>query len=313
MGFMRERGFFMAYSYADRERRERERRAAARARRKRQIRRNRIIFVAACLLVLALIAGGVIGLVRMLTKKASKPDQGAGSSSPASQAEPDSNPQTEQGQELSLESSPEPEPLPEPTPVPEPLPVTNEWLLTLVNSNIPLPENWQATTMIAEPSNQIELADVAAKAYLSMKGAAALDGIELTLSSGYRTAEEQQKLFDSKKQKFLDRGKSEEEAAAEAKKQIAPTGYSEHQTGLAADIVTPKHSEKDDDFAKTEAGQWLEKHAPEYGFILRYPKNKQAITGVVYKPWHFRYVGVENAKAITESGKCLEEYLDENL
>lgn len=300
----------MSYGYADRERRERKRRAAARKRKKRRIRRNRIIFTVSCLVVLVLLAGGVYGLMRYLNKNPSTPQDPMDSSSvPAVQSEQ----QTEQSQDLSQETSPTPEPEPEPTPVPEPSPVTNEWLLTLVNNNIPLPEDWQVTTMTAEPATQKELADVAAKAYLSMKGAAAIDGIELVLSSGYRTAEEQQDLFDKQKQKFLDRGKSEEEAIAEAKKQFAPAGYSEHQTGLAADIVSSKHSQTDKAFAKTEAGQWLEKHAPEYGFILRYPQNKQAITGVVYKPWHFRYVGVENAKAIAESGKCLEEYLDPNL
>ena len=116
--------------------------------------------------------------------------------------------------------------------------------------------------------------------------------------------------FDQEKQKWLDKGLSDQEAYDKAKTVVAVPGYSEHNSGLAADIVTPDHQTLDSAFADTDAAKWLFEHAPDYGFILRYPEDKQAITGIIYEPWHYRYVGVENAKTITESGKCLEEYLD---
>ena len=281
---------------------ERRRRAAARVKRKRQIRRNRIIFLVACILILGLLIFGVVQIVKMILHiqdKATPPDSTQQSSS-----------------QVLPESVPDDEPLastePTPTAVPDSGDEDEAWLLTLVNNNVPLPEGWSVNTEIAEPANQKELAAVAARAYQEMKGAAALDGVELLLCSGYRTVEYQQDLFDKQKKKHLDKGLTEEEAFAEAKKVVAVPGYSEHNSGLAADIVTPKHQTMDAAFAKTDAGVWLAENAHNFGFILRYPENKQAITGIIYEPWHFRYVGKENAKKIFESGKCLEEYLDEN-
>ena len=90
---------------------------------------------------------------------------------------------------------------------------------------------------------------------------------------------------------------------------MAAPGHSEHNTGLAADIVTPDHQMLDTAFEQTPAFAWLSQHAAEYGFILRYPRDKTAITGIIYEPWHYRYVGVDNAAAILQSGGCLEEYL----
>ncbi len=86
-------------------------------------------------------------------------------------------------------------------------------------------------------------------------------------------------------------------------------GASEHQAGLSVDIVTLRHQVLNDAFADTKAGKWLAEHAHEYGFILRYPKDKEEITGINYEPWHFRYVGKEAAEQIYELGCCLEEYV----
>lgn len=280
---------------------ERRRRAAARARRKRQILRNRIIFAVGCLALLALLGFGVFKLVKFVqggAKGGGNPGSGSGSS--ASQPVSTSANNTGAGAA-------------EPGSQPAADPEGGDWLLTLVNNNVPLPEGWGVETEVAEESNQKELATVAAQAYRQMKQAAAAEGIDLLLCSGYRTVEYQQNLFDQQKKKWLDKGSSEEEAYNEAKKVVAVPGYSEHNSGLAADIVTPKHQNLDDAFGETDAAKWMFEHAPEYGFILRYPENKQAITGIIYEPWHYRYVGVENAKAITASGKCLEEYLDQNV
>ena len=284
---------------------ERRRRAAARARRKRQVMRNRLIFFAICLVLAAAVGFGVFKLVGVLTAgDKENGTSGQSNSQSTSQSAGDSTSQPA--------SEPASQPASEPASSAETvIPTTDgDWRLTLVNNNVALPENWQITTKVAEASTQKELAEEAADAYMQMKQAAAVDGVELLLCSGYRTVEYQQNLFDQEKQKWLDQGMSEEEAYDKAKTVVAVPGYSEHNSGLAADIVTPDHQTLDSAFADTDAAKWLFEHTPDYGFILRYPEDKQAITGIIYEPWHYRYVGVENAKIITESGKCLEEYLD---
>ena len=295
---------------------ERRRRAAARARRKKEIRRNRIIFAILCLALLALIVFGMVKLVGLFTK-----DKDSSSGSTSISVSGDSTSEPASGSESGSTSSPESGS----ASTSEPAPATGtaattgggdaDWLLTLVNNNVKLPDGWEDTleTKVADSSTGKELATVAADAFINMKNAAAAEGVDLMLCSGYRSVEYQQSLFDAEKQKWLDKGNSEEEAYNQAKTVVAVPGYSEHNSGLAADIVTPKHQNLDEAFGKTDAAKWLFEHAPEYGFILRYPENKQAITGIIYEPWHYRYVGVENAKAITASGLCLEEYLDENL
>lgn len=86
-----------------------------------------------------------------------------------------------------------------------------------------------------------------------------------------------------------------------------PPGYSEHNCGLAADLNSPEHTDLTEDFENTEAFRWLSAHAVEYGFILRYPKNAEAVTEITYEPWHWRYVGAENAALLNQSGLCLED------
>ena len=293
---------------------ERRRRAAARARRKKEIRRNRIIFAILCLALLALIVFGMVKLVGLFTKDK---DSSSGSTSIGSST----------SISASGDSTSEPASSPDSASASTSDSVSAtgtaaatgggdaDWLLTLVNNNVKLPDGWEDTleAKVADESTGKELATVAADAFINMKNAAAAEEIDLMLCSGYRTVEYQQSLFDAEKQKWLDKGSTEEEAYNQAKTVVAVPGYSEHNSGLAADIVTPKHQNLDEAFGKTDAAKWLFEHAPEYGFILRYPENKQAITGIIYEPWHYRYVGVENAKAITASGLCLEEYLDENL
>jgi D-alanyl-D-alanine carboxypeptidase len=102
----------------------------------------------------------------------------------------------------------------------------------------------------------------------------------------------------------MNQGMDKVTATKEAAKIILPPGTSEHNLGLAMDIISLEQS-----FENTKAFRWLSAHAQDYGFILRYPKDKEAITEIIYEPWHWRYVGIENAKKIKASGMCLEEYL----
>ncbi|NLZ46006.1 MAG: hypothetical protein GX896_04875, partial [Clostridiales bacterium] len=134
-------------------------------------------------------------------------------------------------------------------------------------------------------------------AFNKMKAAAKANGISLWVASGYRSYERQKTLFES----YLNRPNSSQ---TDVEEYSARPGFSEHQTGMAIDVNSPS-----DSFYGTPEQKWLDQHCAEYGFIIRYPKDKQSVTGYKFEPWHIRYVGVDNAKAITNAGLCLEEYL----
>ena len=127
--------------------------------------------------------------------------------------------------------------------------------------------------------------------------------------SGYRTQAEQEWLYQRKVNTYLEEGLEEEKARILAGKSVAVPGTSEHQLGLAVDIVSTDYYVLDESQATTKTQQWLMEHCWEYGFILRYPVDKSDITGIIYEPWHYRYVGVEVAMDLRDSGLCLEEYL----
>lgn len=186
-----------------------------------------------------------------------------------------------------------------------------EYYLLLVNAENPLPQDWSIQT--EEVQNGYEMDKRAAPAMREMIQAAKEDGVELMLCSAYRSVEKQQQLFDRSQQAYMAQGMSEEEAYAKTATETAIPGTSEHQTGLAADIVTPTYQMLDAGFADTPAGQWLSEHAAEYGFVLRYPQDKQEVTGIIYESWHYRFVGKTHAKLMKESGLCLEEYLQQEL
>jgi D-alanyl-D-alanine carboxypeptidase len=139
------------------------------------------------------------------------------------------------------------------------------------------------------------------------------DGVYLLVVSAYRSLQRQQMNFESYTQRMRDSGLTAEQAFAYTSTVIAPPGASEHNAGLALDIVTVDwwntHSDITSDFDQTAAYDWLIAHCAEYGFILRYLKTKEDVTGYVYEPWHYRFVGVEYAKEIMDSGLCLEEWL----
>ena len=131
--------------------------------------------------------------------------------------------------------------------------------------------------------------------------AARAEGLSVYLSSGYRDYATQNYLYQRKV------GQYGEEVA---KTIVAPPGTSEHQTGLACDITDHYYEFKDSSLENTALYQWMSQHCQEYGFIVRFPKGKEDITGIIYEPWHFRYVGVEAATYIMENDLCLEEFLE---
>ena len=144
-----------------------------------------------------------------------------------------------------------------------------------------------------------------------MIAAAKADGIDLLVCSAYRPISSQRRLYNEKVQEYLNQGYGQARAEEIAATIVAIPGTSEHQTGLALDIVTPSYQRLDDGYADTAAAKWLKANAADYGFILRFPQDKEEITKIIFEPWHYRYVGVDAAKEIMSRGICLEEYLGE--
>ncbi|MCI8284621.1 MAG: M15 family metallopeptidase [Firmicutes bacterium] len=132
--------------------------------------------------------------------------------------------------------------------------------------------------------------------------AAKADGIDIVMTTAYRSYDFQTMLWNNN---VASKGSEEE-----ANKTSARPGESEHQTGLAVDLSTKEiNYALSNAFGSTEAGKWVEENAHKYGFILRYTEEKVDVTGYLYEPWHIRYVGTTAAKDIYESGLALEEYL----
>ena len=129
--------------------------------------------------------------------------------------------------------------------------------------------------------------------------------------SGYRPHEYQVGLFEEQTNRWLYAGYGQEEAEALAATAVAIPGTSEHELGLAADIYSSENLNLDESQVNTFTQQWLMENSWRYGFVLRYPQDKSDITGIIFEPWHYRYVGKKHAKKIFDAGICLEEYLDE--
>ena len=181
--------------------------------------------------------------------------------------------------------------------------------MVLVNHTNKMPDDHTFTTKACGSATAVNktLQTEAADAFLAMQAAAAKDGVTIWMQSGYRSVDYQKNLYDKKTQYFRNKGLSEAEAKKQAANIVNPPGYSEHNCGLAADLNSPEHTDLTEGFENTEAFRWLSAHAVEYGFILRYPKNAEAVTEITYEPWHWRYVGPENAALIQQSGLCFED------
>lgn len=200
----------------------------------------------------------------------------------------------------------------------EPAPdIDNAWAMFLVNSVNPLPDNYDSlieTEVVFKNGDREFSVDARIAPYINkMVADAKDDGIDLAIASAYRSMEYQQFNFDrSVQQRINDRGMTYDEAYADTLKEVALPGVSEHNAGLAVDILSGEYYSFDDDgFKNTKAYAWLSEHAAEYGFILRYPESKEDITGIIYEPWHYRFVGIYYANKVRESGLCLEEYFIE--
>lgn len=195
--------------------------------------------------------------------------------------------------------------------------IDNAWAMFLVNNNNPLPEDYDKRITVkkvySNGDRDFEFDERAADYLINMFAAAKKDGINLTVNSSYRTIEYQQFNFDRSVQQRVNNGMSYEEAVLDTEKEVAYPGKSEHNAGLSADIFSDEYVSFDDDgFKNTKAYAWLMENAADYGFILRYPEGKEDETGIIYEPWHYRFVGVYYAHKVKESGLCLEEFFEEN-
>lgn len=180
--------------------------------------------------------------------------------------------------------------------------------LILVNPWNSLPEDYEVRLAKAENGHFVD--ERCADALAKMLEDCRAEGLSPYICSSYRTMEYQQKLFDDNIRQLMALGYSEEEATTETASCIATPGTSEHQLGLAVDIVDVNYQTLDEAQEDTEVQKWLMDNSWRYGFILRYPTDKSDVTGIIYEPWHYRYVGEAAAKEIYDQEVCLEEYLE---
>jgi zinc D-Ala-D-Ala carboxypeptidase len=198
---------------------------------------------------------------------------------------------------------------------PKPVPPQEKWdidtpgsLTVVVNKKRELPADYVPPDLV-EPDVTFSFEGTAEKKLMRKEAAEALaelfkaaekDGIDLVAVSGYRSYERQQATYQSALQR---------KGMANTSKYNARPGHSEHQTGLAMDVSSSiVNYQLIESFGETKAGRWLAEHAAEHGFIIRYPKGKEDVTGYAYEPWHIRYVGKELAKELNEKGQVMEEY-----
>lgn len=183
------------------------------------------------------------------------------------------------------------------------------WKLTLVNKWNPMEDGCKPA--VAEIENNYYF-DARAVGYLQeMLADGRREGLDFWICSAYRTIEKQRNLFEDKVRRVTaETGLTGEAAREKAGTEVAFPGTSEHNLGLAVDIVARDYQILDEKQARTEEAQWLKENCWKYGFILRYPTDKTEETGIIFEPWHYRYVGEKAAKEIMEQGICLEEYLD---
>lgn len=185
----------------------------------------------------------------------------------------------------------------------------NRQLLVLVNRDKILNENYNAN-LRSICNGRLQASEKIYSDLVEMLSDAGKAGYSYWIASAYRSRQRQQELVDEDVNAFVQKGMTKEQALEKTYEETNPAGYSEHETGLALDILCSNNMNMDISQEKEEANIWLQEHCCEYGFILRYPKDKVDITKINYEPWHFRYVGKEAAEFMKEHDMVLEEFYD---
>lgn len=183
------------------------------------------------------------------------------------------------------------------------------WYLELVNKDHPMEEDYDLELTELEEGYSVDsrIADAAKEMLADAKAA----GMKIVICSAYRSVTRQEQIFNDSVKDRLNQGMNYWDAFEDTRLSVAEPGTSEHAMGLALDLVSNQYTELDERQETTKEAQWLTANCHKYGFILRYPPSKTDITGIIYEPWHYRYVGVEDATKIMELGITLEEYLEE--
>ncbi len=249
----------------------------------------RVVFYTVCLAVFALLIAGVSALIGLLTDGAESPSTTTATTvTTTTVSTATATTATTQPQNPAQ---------------------ADGWELTLVNPWNTIPDGYEVelTTL----SNGQKVDSRAYPALQQMMDAMRAEGLSPIICSSYRTQQKQETLFQNKINRLMNQGMSAEEARVEAGRVVAVPGTSEHQLGLAVDIVDKSYQGLDEKQEQTATQQWLMKNSYKYGYILRYPNDKSAITGIIYEPWHYRYVGVSAATEMYNAGLCLEEYLEQ--
>lgn len=187
-------------------------------------------------------------------------------------------------------------------------PDPDDWNLRLANLDNYLPDGFTVETGLITQAyaskNQMEFDARAVDELNAMLKAANDSGVNIFVVSSYRSVRYQTGLYNNEVQKWVNQGYDNEAAKKKAATIVAVPGTSDHNLGLAVDLNSVEES-----FENTRQFTWLQEHAEEYGFVMRFPKNKQDVTKIIYEPWHYRYVGVGAAKEMNRLGMCLEEYI----
>ncbi len=183
------------------------------------------------------------------------------------------------------------------------------WYLVLVNGEHPMEEGYVPELMELEEGYSVDsrVLDAAREMLEDAKEA----GLRIEICSAYRSVERQEQVFSDSMKERVKEGQGYWEAYQETALNVAAPGTSEHALGLALDLISNQYLELDERQENTAEAKWLKENCHKYGFILRYPPEKTNITGIIYEPWHYRYVGKKHAKKIMELGVTLEEYLQD--
>lgn len=190
------------------------------------------------------------------------------------------------------------------------VPEGEEFYKIVVNKNYSLPEDFEPKELETMYKSSYKLEKTASGHLTELLKDMEKEGLSVYPTSGFRTQKKQSELFKNKISQYKKTypAKNEQEVFALAASIVAVPGTSEHQTGLAVDLT--KDGTLQASFGKTKEGIWLAENCHKYGFIIRYPKDKESVTTITYEPWHLRYVGIGLAEDIKNSGLCLEEYFD---
>ena len=190
--------------------------------------------------------------------------------------------------------------------------ISASWDMIEADMSSPMTGDLQGADIVDYGTGKIQVDSRITSALDSIISGAKDAWYNLKVTVGYRSYKDQKVLFDKKVSSLVASGLSQDDAQKKASETVSEPGTSDHQTGLGVHLISSGYEKASaEKYAKTDCYKWLVQNASKYGFILRYPEGKEDITGAAFEPWHFRYVGKENAEAMDKQGLCLEEYIKE--